>query len=263
MSSASVSPHGFGAVRGRGYRPEQVDAYAAALSRDRDAAWERAARLTVLAREMETEVAELRETVAQLPPQTYETLGEGARRLFQLAQEEAGAVREGAGLEAQRLSEAAQARATGVRDAAQAHADAVRADAEERARHRLLAARAEADEIRISTRREVKEGRGEALGALREVRRRTSAMLAEQAKEFAERWEEFERVEAERVAAAEGRRPNGWRWPRRRCPRRNRRSRRRRSPRAGARRRRTPVPPRWWREPGCGRSGSRGRRSGC
>lgn len=32
MSNASVSPHGFEAVRGRGYRPDQVDAYAAALS---------------------------------------------------------------------------------------------------------------------------------------------------------------------------------------------------------------------------------------
>jgi hypothetical protein len=36
MSSASVSPQGFVVVRGRGYRPEQVDAYAGALSPDRD-----------------------------------------------------------------------------------------------------------------------------------------------------------------------------------------------------------------------------------
>ncbi|MCZ9337953.1 cellulose-binding protein, partial [Streptomyces sp. TRM76130] len=52
MSSASASApvHGFVAVRGRGYRPEQVDVRAAVLSRERDAAWERAARLTVLAR---------------------------------------------------------------------------------------------------------------------------------------------------------------------------------------------------------------------
>lgn len=55
MSGASASPHGFATVRGRerGYRPEQVEACAAALSEERDAAWERAARLTVLAREME------------------------------------------------------------------------------------------------------------------------------------------------------------------------------------------------------------------
>ncbi|MFE0516507.1 hypothetical protein ACFW2E_43275, partial [Streptomyces sp. NPDC058964] len=91
-----MSPHGFETVRGRGYRPEQVDAYAAALSRDRDAAWERAARLTVLAREMEAEAERLRETVAKLAPQTYEALGERARRVFQLVLEEAAETRESA-----------------------------------------------------------------------------------------------------------------------------------------------------------------------
>ncbi|MET7443136.1 cellulose-binding protein, partial [Streptomyces sp. NPDC005568] len=75
MSSAPVSPHGFVAVR-RGYRPEQVDAFTEALSRDRDAAWERAARLTVLANDMEEDAEDLREVVAGLAPQTYESLGE-------------------------------------------------------------------------------------------------------------------------------------------------------------------------------------------
>ena len=140
MSSAWVSPQGFVAVRGRGYRPEQVDAYAAALSQDRDAAWERAARLTVLAREMEEEVVRLREVVAGLAPQAYEALGEGARRLFELGQEEAAEVRERARQEAQRLADEAQAHADGVRDAAQAHADSVLSEADERARQRLLAA---------------------------------------------------------------------------------------------------------------------------
>jgi len=205
MSSAAVPTHGFVAVRGRGYRPEQVDAYAVAISRDRDAAWERAARLTVLAREMEEETARLRETVAQLAPQTYETLGERARRLFQLGQEEGAAVREGARQEVRRLLDTAQEYATGVHDVAQAHADDVRAEADERARHRLLAAQAEADEIRISARRDVKEGRGEALAALREVRRRTAAMLAEQAKEQDERWSEAERAAAEREAGLDAR----------------------------------------------------------
>src|SRR5689334_20593466 len=96
MSSASVSPHGFVTVRGRGYRPEQVDAYFAALSRVRDTAWERAARLTVLAKEMDAEVGRLREVVARLAPQTYETLGERACRIRELGEEEAAAVRENA-----------------------------------------------------------------------------------------------------------------------------------------------------------------------
>lgn len=75
MSSASMSPPGFVTVRGRGYRPAQVEAYTAALCADRDAAWERAARLTVLAREMEEEAERLREVVTRLAPQTYESPG--------------------------------------------------------------------------------------------------------------------------------------------------------------------------------------------
>ncbi|MFF4502564.1 cellulose-binding protein [Streptomyces sp. NPDC001401] len=205
MSSTPISPHGFGAVRGRGYCPEQVEVFAEALSLDRDAAWERAARLTVLAKDMEAEAALLQETVSKLSPQTYETLGEGARHLFQLVQEEGEAVRERARQEAQRLVEAAQAYAAGVLDAAQAYADSVHADAEEHAGQRLDAARAVADEMRIGARQAVKEGRGESLGVLRELRQRATVKLAEQAKEFADRWDEVEQAEAERAAALDAR----------------------------------------------------------
>lgn len=202
MSSASAPPHGFVPVRGleRGYRPEQVEACAEALSQERDAAWVRAARLTVLAREMGTELERLREVVAGLAPQRYEALGEGARRLFRLGEEEAAAVRERARRDAEGLVEEARAYATGVHESAQAHADAVRAEADEWARQRLLAARAEADEVRIAARREVRVGRAEALAAVREVRRRT-AVLDEQNREYAERWAEAEQAEAERVKA--------------------------------------------------------------
>ncbi|WP_043684940.1 coiled-coil domain-containing protein [Streptomyces xylophagus] len=201
MSSASVSSRGFVAVRGRGYRPDQVDAYAAALSQHRDAAWERAARLTVLAKDMEADAERLRETVAGLAPQTYETLGERARRLFELGEEEAAAVRESARLAAREEVARAEARAASVLQAARDDADALRAEVEERARQRLLAARAEADDMRIGARREVKEGRTEALAALREVRQRTAGMLGEQAKEHAERWAEAERFAEERAVA--------------------------------------------------------------
>ncbi|MET8943088.1 cellulose-binding protein [Streptomyces sp. NPDC004542] len=201
MGSAPVSPHGFVSVQGRGYRPDRVDVFVEAISRDRDAAWERAARLTVLAKDMAVEAARLREAVARLAPQTYEALGEGARRLFQLGVEEAHALREAA-RDAGR-AELAQARAyaEGVGRAAQEYGDALLADAEEWARQRLLAARAEADALRVATRREVRERRGEALAALREVRQRTSALLARQAREHAERWAAAEREEAERSAA--------------------------------------------------------------
>jgi cell division septum initiation protein DivIVA len=205
MSSASVSPHGFMAVRGRGYRPEQVDAYVTALSQNRDAAWERAARLTVLAREMDAEAEWLRTTVAQLAPQTYESLGESARRLFALGEEEGVAVRETARREARQAVEEAEEAGRRVCEAAQAYADEVLAEAEECIRQRLLAARAVADEMRISARREIKENRGEALVGLREVRQRTEGLLTEQAKEHAERWEEAERAAVERMAADDAR----------------------------------------------------------
>ncbi|MDT0609974.1 cellulose-binding protein [Streptomyces lancefieldiae] len=201
MSSASASPHGFVVVRGRGYRPAQADACAEALSQERDAAWERAARLTVLAREMGTELERLRETVAGLAPQDYEALGERARRLFQLGQEEAEALREGARRAAESLMADARDYARGVRETARAHADAVRAEADEWARQRLLAARAEADGMRVAARREVKAGRAEALAALREMRARTTGMLDEQSREHAERGAAAEQAEAERVKA--------------------------------------------------------------
>ncbi|MFD8736824.1 cellulose-binding protein [Streptomyces sp. NPDC059618] len=203
MSSTPVSPYGFVAVRGRGYRPEQVDVYAAALSRDRDAAWERAARLTVLARDMEAEAERLREAVTRLAPQTYEELGARARRIFELGEEEAGALLDEARREARAEAETAEAVGRDVREAARAYAGEVRDEAEEWALGRLLAARAEADEVRVSARREVKENRGEVLTALREVRRRTEAVVTAQEAEHAVRWAEAERAAAEREAASD------------------------------------------------------------
>ncbi|MBA4865364.1 cellulose-binding protein [Streptomyces sp. PSKA54] len=203
MSSASVSPHGFVAVRGRAYRPAQVDAYVTRLSRERDEAWERAARLTVLAKDMEAEAERLREAVTGLAPQTYETLGERAQRILALGQEEAAAVLAAARDDAERVTAAAEEAMRELDEAAHAYADAVRAEADERARHRLLADRATADEIRIAARRDVKERRGEALAALREMRERTAGMLADLEKEHAERWDAAERDIAGGEAAAD------------------------------------------------------------
>ena len=205
MSSAAVPSQGFEAVRGRGYRPGQVDAYTAALSAERDAAWERAARLTVLAREMEAETLRLREVVTELAPQTYELLGDRARLLFELGEEEAATVRERARDEANGVVGEAQEAAEQVRAAARAAADEVLGEADERARHLLLAAQAEADETRISARRDVKESRGEAVAALRETRRRSETLLAEQEKEHAERRERDGCEAAERETALDAR----------------------------------------------------------
>ncbi|RMB84578.1 cellulose-binding protein [Streptomyces shenzhenensis] len=203
MNGVSMASQGFLTVRGRGYRPEQVDACTAALSRERDAAWERAARLTVLAKDMEAEVERLRETVAGLAPQTYETLGERACCVFRLALEEAADLRESARCATREELARAEEHALGVRRAAQDAADALRAEAEEHARRRLLDAQAEADDARVGARREVKERRSEALAALRDVRQRTAGMLAEQAKEHAVRWAEADQEDVELAAARE------------------------------------------------------------
>ncbi|MEV6021456.1 MULTISPECIES: cellulose-binding protein [unclassified Streptomyces] len=203
MSSTPVSPYGFVAVRGRGYRPEQVDGYAAALSRDRDVAWERAARLTVLAKDMEAEAERLREAVTRLAPQTYEELGERARRIFELGEQEAAALLEEARREVRAEAETAEAVGRDVREAARVYAGEVRDEAEEWALRRLLDARAEADEVRVSARREVKENRGEVLTVLRQVRGRAEALVAAQEAEHTVRSAEFERAAAEREAASE------------------------------------------------------------
>ncbi len=204
-SGASPSPHGFTTVRGRGYRPRQVEAYAAGLSRERDEAWERAARLTVLAKDMEARAEQLRDAVSRLAPQTYETLGERARQILALAEAEAAAVGEAARAQARAETEEADAEAREVREAARAYADEVTAEADEWVRRRLLEDRATADDARISARRDVKEWRGEALAALRETRQRCEGLLAEREKEQAERWEAAEREIAERETAADAR----------------------------------------------------------
>lgn len=204
MSSASASSHGFVTVR-RGYRPEQADAYVLALSGDRDAAWERAARLTVLAKDMAAQAVALREAVAQLVPQSYESLGERAQCVLRLAREEAAEVRESARSAAEERVAREEARGADVLRVARECAEVGCAEAEERARQRLGVARAAADELRIGARREVKELRGESLGVLREARRRSEETLAGQAEEQAGRWADVEREAVEQGVALDAR----------------------------------------------------------
>jgi hypothetical protein len=168
---------------------EETDAYVTALSQDRDEAWERVVRLTVLAKEMEVEAVGLRKAVSALAPQTYETLGRRAQNVLALTIEESEALRAAAQDEAQCLRDAADAAARQAGDEARAYADEVRADTEARSQQLLLAAQTTADEVRIEARREAKGHRGEAMAALKEMRGRTGGMLADLGNEQAERWE--------------------------------------------------------------------------
>src|SRR5882757_6411946 len=101
-TTASTAARGrFDTVRSRGYRPDQVDRFLDELSEDRDAAWERAARLTVLANEMDAEAAALRTQVGTLTTASFDVLGSGAQELLRLVEEEAAAVRDRAEVESQ------------------------------------------------------------------------------------------------------------------------------------------------------------------
>ncbi|WP_030716382.1 DivIVA domain-containing protein [Streptomyces sp. NRRL F-2580] len=192
-------------VRGRGYRMEEVDRYLARLSGSRDDAWERVARLTVLAKQMEAEAARLREAVAGLAPQTYDELGERARRILLLAQEEADAVRMDARADAYATLGAAEARADRAAELARGDAEAVREQTEVRVRQGLLRAQREADDVRAQAREDAAAWRSEAAAALAETRRRADAELAEREQEQTERWETAERGLAAGEAELEAR----------------------------------------------------------
>ncbi len=199
VSRGSASPHGFAVVRGRGrgYRPKQVDQRVVSLSRERDEAWERAARLTVLAKEMTAEAERIRASAARLAPQTYESLSQRARQLLTLAQEEALMLRAAAQDKARRLTEEAEQQAGETRAAACAYADALRAEADEQAKRGLLADRTRAHELRTAADAQAKDVRGAGLAALQEMREHVVTLLADQESEQGERWQAAERQIAE------------------------------------------------------------------
>ncbi|WP_371772764.1 cellulose-binding protein [Streptomyces sp. NBC_01438] len=188
MSSAPVSAHGFVGVRGRGYRPEQVDRMVAGLSAERDEAQEQVARLTALAETLIAESARLDEAVAVLAPQDYASLGERAQQILALAEGEAEALRGAALEESQSVRDAADTAARAVRESARADAEAMRAAATDRAEQLVASAEATAGEALAEARLEATAVREEADAAMEATRSRTASVLAHQEQEHAERW---------------------------------------------------------------------------
>jgi cell division septum initiation protein DivIVA len=201
MSSAPVSAHGFVVVRGRGYRPEQVDGKVSDLVAEREEAWDEVARLTALAEELAAESAGLNEAVAQLAPQDYASLGERAQRILALAKSEAGALRGGAQEEAQALRDAADEAGRELRASARADAEAMQAAAEKQADDTLSMAGGIAEKTVAEARKEAAEVREQAESVMTETRHRTASVLAHQEQEHAERWKTAEREVAEAEAA--------------------------------------------------------------
>ncbi|CAG6399381.1 cellulose-binding protein [Streptomyces cocklensis] len=206
-SNTTASSTGFEQARGRGhgYRPDQVDRFLEELSEDRDAAWERAARLTVLANEMDAECAALREQVGALPPENFETLGPGAQELMRLVEEEAAAVRERAEVEAQYARDAAETARRTLQDEARAAASARLAAAEDQAERMLDEACSRAAEILGQARAEADVVRGEAGQTLDAMRQDVDRGVAEAEQERQGRLDALKHELAERDAGIDSR----------------------------------------------------------
>lgn len=184
---APVSAQGFVGVRGRGYRPEQVDRAVAGLSAERDEALERLSRLSALAGELAAESVRLGEVVASLAPQTYASLGERAQRIVALAEAEGEEARGAAQEAAQALRDAADAAGRVARGAAREHSGIVRAAAGADAEETLGAARAAGGALLDAARAEAGEVGEAAEAVMRETRRRAEGVLSDQGQEHMER----------------------------------------------------------------------------
>ncbi|MCX5399121.1 cellulose-binding protein [Streptomyces sp. NBC_00102] len=197
MSAAPVSGHDFVGGRGRGYRPEQVDRFVAALSAQRNAALDELSRLTRLAEELAAESARLAEQVAGLAPQTYQELSERARSILALTEEEVAESGAAAQETAQALLDAAETAGRETRDAARAYAEKVRAQAGEDAERILAEARQSAAQTLAAAGEDAARTRAEGEELMAQTRARTSSVLTHQEQEHAER---HKRSEAELLA---------------------------------------------------------------
>lgn len=181
---STSSPHGFVAVR-RGYHPAQVDARVLDLQEERDAADQRAAKLTLLARQLTEEAERLGRAVAALQPDTYATLGDRAGELLATVEEEAADIREAAERDAQRTTATAHTDAATTRDTAHDAAGRLREAAETAARQTLHASRADAERILEAAHADAGKIRDEAAETLRDTTERCAALLESRQQEHA------------------------------------------------------------------------------
>lgn len=201
----SVTPEGFHVARGRGYHPEQVDEFVGGLAQERDEAWERAARLTVLANDMEAEAHTLRAAAGGLGPVSYESLGAGAQELFTHVEAEAADVRERGEAEARTTYDDAERAGREARDRARMDAEARLAAADETAQGIRDAARAQADDILGAARAEAARLDAEAERALDGVRQDIARSLSEMETEQRTRLDALMRDLAERESGIDQR----------------------------------------------------------
>ncbi|MFJ8044444.1 hypothetical protein ACIRBX_28465 [Kitasatospora sp. NPDC096147] len=196
--SDAVSQHGFIVTR-RGYAPEQVDHAMAALTAERDRAWEQLSVLGSGVREMERRLAEVRQSAADAPEPDYSVLSEQAVKLMGIADSEATAIQEAAQRAAEDARDEAYENGQKAAGAARDFALKTRTEADAAARRTDERTRAEAEQLRATADREARAVRDSATADAAKVR-----VAAAEAQERAEaKLAELRRRADETFAAAE------------------------------------------------------------
>ncbi|GAA3039281.1 hypothetical protein GCM10010519_74510 [Streptomyces lactacystinicus] len=200
--SDAVPQYGFTQAR-RGYVPEQVDRALAALTAQRDEAWERLSVLGAGIRQMEARLADIRRTAEEAPEPDYQVLSEQAAGLAAMAENEARAVREKAERFAEDLRDEVYEAGQAADRAAKEYSTTTRTDADAAARRTEERTRAEAEGIRSDTDRESRSARDTATAYAAKVRV-AAAEASEQAEaELAARRRKADETFAAAQAAAD------------------------------------------------------------
>ncbi|MFJ2575468.1 hypothetical protein [Kitasatospora aureofaciens] len=200
--SDAVPQYGFTPAR-RGYAPEQVDRALAALTAQRDEAWERLSVLGAGIRQMEGRLAEIRQAAEDAPAPDYQVLSEQAAGLAAMAENEARAVREKAERFAEDLRDEVYEAGQAADHAAKEYATTTRAEADQAARRTDERTRAEAETLRADADRESRTARDGATAYAAKVRV-AAAEASEQAEaELAERRRTADEIFAEAQTRAD------------------------------------------------------------
>ena len=155
MTNTPAGRESFEIVR-RGYEPQQVDSRFAALSRDLQAAKQRAA-------ELEKRVEELHVQGSQESDKSpYEAMSARIQQILHLAEEEAKELRQVAAEEASQHRALTEQDADKIRKDAERYAQERRSDADTEAQRLLQEAKRGADQVRDESERDAKARREEA-----------------------------------------------------------------------------------------------------
>jgi tetrahydromethanopterin S-methyltransferase subunit G len=196
--SDAIPSYGFTAAR-RGYAPEQVDRALAALTAQRDSAWQRLSQLGAHVRELETALEAARQAAAEAPEPDYTTLSEQAGDLMAIADNEARNIRDKAERFAEDTRDDTHQAGQALQQAAEEYATALGTEADQAARRTDEHCRAEAERLRAEADQDAR--------TIRDTATAEAAKLRVAAAEAGERAEtklaELRRDADERFAAEE------------------------------------------------------------